>query len=217
VSISDAQRQPLAFANWEATVHHGVQDDLFDFSPQNRGYLAFLGRISPEKRPDRAVAMAVRAGRPLKMAAKVDRVDEAYFHEQIEALLEHPLVEFIGEIADDQKSEFLGGAEALLFPIDWPEPFGLVMIEAMACGTPVIAYDRGSVREVVEDGVTGFIVRSDDEAAAAIGRLGLLDRRAIRERFEARFSANTMARNYVSLYKRLSRRASALESFVAMP
>jgi len=203
VSISDDQRRPLPFANWAATVQHGVRAELYDFSPQPEGYLAFLGRISPEKRPDRAVAIATAAGRPLRIAAKVDRADQVYFDEKIEPLLHHPLVEFVGEIGDDRKSAFLGGAAALLFLIDWPEPFGLVMIEAMACGTPVIAYDCGSVREVVEDGVTGFIVRSQEEALAAVARLPGLDRRRIRARFEERFSAEAMARNYVALYERL--------------
>ncbi len=203
VSISDDQRRPLPFANWAATVHHGMPTSLYRFSPRSSGYLAFLGRISPEKRPDRAIAVATATGRPLRMAAKVDRADAVYFDEKIEPLLHNPLVSFLGEIGDDRKSEFLGGADALLFPIDWPEPFGLVMIEAMACGTPVIAWDCGSVREVVEDGVTGFIVASEAEAAEAVSRIGFLDRAAIRARFEARFSALTMARNYLELYERL--------------
>jgi glycosyltransferase involved in cell wall biosynthesis len=204
VSISDDQRKPLPFANWAATVHHGMPAELYRFSPRGQGYLAFLGRISPEKRPDRAISLAVRAGRPLRIAAKVDQVDQVYFDEKIEPLLHHPLVTFLGEIGDSQKSEFLGGAEALLFPIDWPEPFGLVMIEAMGCGTPVIAYDCGSVSEVVEDGLTGFIVSNEDEAAAAVARLPQLSRARVRERFEARFSAQTMARNYLGLYERLA-------------
>ena len=203
-SISTSQRRPLAHANWMATVHHGIPADLCRFSPQGQGYLAFLGRISPEKRPDRAVRIAQATGRPLKVAAKVDRADQAYFDEKIEPLLHDPVVEFVGEIGDAQKSDFLGGAEALLFPIDWPEPFGLVMIEAMACGTPVIAYDCGSVREVVEDGLTGFIVKNDEEAAAAVGRLAQLDRAAIRRRFEERFSSLAMARRYIDLYTRLT-------------
>jgi glycosyltransferase involved in cell wall biosynthesis len=204
VSISDSQRRPLPFANWLGTVHHGLHADLFQFSPKSRGYLAFLGRISPEKRPDRAVAIAVAANRPLRVAAKVDHVDRAYFEEHIEALFHHPLVEYVGEIGDAEKSEFLGGADGLLFPIDWPEPFGLVMIEAMACGTPVIAWDCGSVREVVEPGVTGFIVRSHAEAVAAARRLGELDRATIRARFEERFSARAMAERYLALYHQLT-------------
>jgi glycosyltransferase involved in cell wall biosynthesis len=202
VSISHDQRRPLPFANWAATVHHGVDQSLYRFSPRSRGYLAFLGRISPEKRPDRAIAIATRLGRRLRMAAKVDVADQTYFDEKIEPLMLNPLVEYIGEIGGEEKSEFLGGADALLFPIDWPEPFGLVMIEAMACGTPVIAYDCGSVREVVEDGLTGFIVRTDDEAAAAAARAHELDRAAVRRRFEERFSGLAMARRYLELYAR---------------
>ena len=205
VSISDDQRRPLAAANWAGTVHHGLPAELYRFTPEHRGYLAFLGRISPEKRPDRAIAIATRLGRTLRIAAKVDQADRVYFDEKIEPLLHSPLVDYIGEIGDDRKSAFLGGAEALLFPIDWPEPFGLVMIEAMACGTPVIAYDCGSVREVVEDGFTGFIVRDEVEAAAAVRRAGTLDRLAIRRRFEQRFSSHAMARRYLELYWRVRR------------
>ena len=203
VSISDDQRRPLPFANWAATVQHGMRSELYAFSARPDGYLAFLGRISPEKRPDRAIAIASAAGRMLKMAAKVDQADQLYFDDKIEPLLHNPLVRFIGEIGDDRKSAFLGGASALLFPIDWPEPFGLVMIEAMACGTPVIAYDCGSVPEIVEDGVTGFIVRDETEALRAVERLPQLDRRRIRARFEERFSAEAMARNYAALYEDL--------------
>ena len=209
VSISDDQRRPLPSANWAATVQHGVAADIYRFSPAGAGYLAFLGRISPEKRPDRAIAIAIATGRRLKIAAKVDAADRTYFEEQIEPLLDHPLIEFIGEIGDDRKADFLGGADALLFPIDWPEPFGLVMIEAMACGTPVIAYDCGSVPEVIEDGLTGFIVKTDAQAIAAVGRLPDLDRRAIRRRFEERFSATAMARRYIDLYERLAARSGA--------
>ena len=205
VSISDDQRRPLASASWAATVHHGMSTDLFHFSPRGEGYLAFLGRISPEKRPDRAVAIATLAGQQLRIAAKVDNADRAYFEEKIEPLFLNPLVEYVGEIGDAEKSDFLGGADALLFPIDWPEPFGLVMIEAMACGTPVVAWDCGSVPEVVEDGVTGFIVRSEAEAVRAIARARTLDRRAIRARFEERFSSVAMARRYVAIYERLQR------------
>ncbi|MDB5419750.1 MAG: glycosyl transferase group 1, partial [Phenylobacterium sp.] len=209
VSISNDQRKPLPFANWAGTVHHGLHADLYRFAPRSRGYLAFLGRISPEKRPDRAIAIATRLGRPLRIAAKVDPADRVYFDEKIEPLLHNPLVEYVGEIGDDRKSEFLGGAEALLFPIDWPEPFGLVMIEAMACGTPVIAYDCGSVREVVEDGLTGFIVRTEDEAVRAAARIEKLDRAAIRRRFEERFSGHAMARRYLDLYRRVTPAAAA--------
>lgn len=200
VSISDAQRRPLPFANWAATVHHGVSTGTYRFSPRSEGYLAFLGRISPEKRPDRAISIASAVGRPLRMAAKVDNADRAYFEERIAPLLDNPLVRFIGEIGDADKSAFLGGADALLFPIDWPEPFGLVMIEAMACGTPVIAWNCGSVPEVVEPGVTGFIVEDLDAAVAAVGRIGELRRTGVRARFETRFSALTMARHYAALY-----------------
>ena len=210
VSISHDQRTPLPFASWVATVHHGVDHGLYRFSPRAQGYLAFLGRISPEKRPDRAIAIASRLGRRLRIAAKVDAADRVYFDEKIEPLLHNPLVEFIGEIGDDRKSEFLGGAQALLFPIDWPEPFGLVMIEAMACGTPVVAYDCGSVREVVEDGLTGFIVRGEAEAAAAVERARTLDRVAIRRRFMERFSARAMAGRYLDVYDRLRRAAPAV-------
>jgi glycosyltransferase involved in cell wall biosynthesis len=200
VSISEAQRAPLPTANWAGTVHHGLALDAYAFSPKGAGYLAFLGRISPEKRPDRAIRIAQSTGRRLRIAAKVDRVDQVYFETEIEPMLEDPLVEFIGEIGDAAKSRFLGGADALLFPIDWPEPFGLVMIEAMACGTPVIAFDRGSAAEVVEPGVTGFIVKSEAEAAEAVAKAASLDRAVIRRRFEERFSARTMARQYVELY-----------------
>ncbi|RAK67863.1 glycosyltransferase family 4 protein [Phenylobacterium kunshanense] len=203
VSISDDQRRPLPFANWAATVHHGLPTDLYGYSAAGQGYLAFLGRISPEKRPDRAIAIAKAVGRPLRIAAKVDNADRAYFEDRIAPLLDHPLVRYIGEIGDVEKSVFLGGADALLFPIDWPEPFGLVMIEAMACGTPVIAWDNGSASEVVEHGLTGFLVRSEAEACAAVERLPELDRAAIRARFEERFSALAMARRYLEIYDRL--------------
>jgi glycosyltransferase involved in cell wall biosynthesis len=204
VSISQSQRRPLPDANWAATVHHGVQTSLYRFHPRPAGYLAFLGRISPEKRPDRAIALAKRLRRPLRIAAKIDRVDQPYFEEVIAPLLDDPLIEFVGEIGDEEKSDFLGGAEALLFPIDWPEPFGLVLIEAMACGTPVIAYAMGSVPEIVEPGVTGFVVRDDDQAAEALAQLPTLDRATVRRRFETRFSATAMARNYLDLYRRLA-------------
>lgn len=212
VSISDDQRRPLSFANWAATVHHGVSTDLYRFSPKSSGYLAFLGRISPEKRPDRAISIAISAGRELRVAAKVDNADRVYFESHIQSLMAHPLVTYVGEIGDAEKSAFLGGADALLFPIDWPEPFGLVMIEAMACGTPVIAWDNGSVSEVIEDGLTGFIVRSEAEACAAVARLPELDRAAIRARFEERFSAFAMARRYLDIYARLSQEDSLTEA-----
>ena len=202
VSISDHQRRPLRFANWAGTVHHGMPPSLYRFSPAASGnYLAFLGRISPEKRPDRAIAIAKAAGLPLRIAAKVDAADRAYFRE-IEPLLDDPQIEFIGEINDEEKSDFLGNAIALLFPIDWPEPFGLVMIEAMACGTPVVAWPCGAVPEIIDDGVTGRIVDSLPAAIAAVSEVAAYDRMRIREVFERRFSAQAMARNYISLYQR---------------
>ena len=205
VSISDSQRLPLADANWAATVHHGLAEELFHPTPAPTGdYLAFLGRISPEKRPDRAIEIARRSGRRLRIAAKVDDADRIYFKEAIEPLLSDPLVEFIGEIGDDAKSEFLGNAAGLVFPIDWPEPFGLVMIEAMACGTPVIAWGCGSVPEVIDHGLSGFIVRSMDEAVAAVGQLPELDRGKIRRSFERRFSSRVMAQGYIRTYKTLA-------------
>lgn len=207
VSISDHQRRPLRFANWAGTVHHGLPETLYPFVAAPRGdYLAFLGRISPEKRPDRAIAIARRAGLRLKMAAKVDIADRAYYHDEIKPLLrDNPDVEFIGEIGDREKPAFLGNAAALLFPIDWPEPFGLVMIEAMACGTPVIAWNCGSVPEVVDDGVTGRVVASEDDAVSAVREVIGYDRRRIRETFERRFSARVMAAGYETLYRRLRR------------
>ncbi len=207
ISISTAQRRPLALANWLATVHHGLPRDLLDFSPRHQGYLAFVGRVSPEKRPDRAIEIARRAGMPLRIAAKVDAVDATYFREVVEPLLPGGDVEFLGEIDDAGKNDLLGGAAALLFPIDWPEPFGLVMIEAMACGTPVIAWHAGSVPEVVDDGVTGSIVRTIDEAVAAVRRLDALDRARVRAVFERRFSVTTMSNRYLDLYARVGRLA----------
>ncbi len=206
VSISNDQRGPLPEAHWAGTVYHGLPLDLHRFRPStDQGYLAFLGRISPEKRPDRAIEIARRAGLPLKIAAKVDNADRAYFEAQIKPLLADPLVEFVGEIGDADKSEFLGNARALLFPIDWPEPFGLVVIESMACGTPVIAFARGSVPEVVEESVTGFIVQDIEEAVRAVGRLPELDRRQVRRRFEQRFSVTRMAGDYLELYRQVAR------------
>jgi len=206
VSISDAQRQPLPWANWQATIYHGLPKDLFTFQPNQGDYLAFLGRVSPEKRVDRAIEIAKRVSMPLKIAAKVDRADRRYCKRDIEPQLTQCHVEWVGEISDQQKNQFLGNAYALLFPIDWPEPFGLVMIEAMACGTPVIAYDRGSVPEVMEDGVTGFIVRETHEAADAVGRVRNLSRARCREVFERRFTVGRMANDYINLYERMLRR-----------
>jgi len=204
VSISDDQRAPMPPVRWLGTVHHGLPPGLCRFTAEPAsGYLAFLGRISPEKRPDRAIEIARRAGMPLKIFAKVDRADKRYFQEQIKPLLDDPLVEFVGEIGDAEKSRALGDATALLFPIDWPEPFGLVMIEALACGTPVIAFRRGSVPEVLEHGRTGFIVDSVEEAVDAARDAHRLDRGAIRRRFEQRFTAERMARDYTALYNQL--------------
>ena len=210
VSISDSQRQFLPFANWAGTVYHGMPESLYVFEPKPRGYLAFLGRMSPEKGPERAIAIAKKVGMPLKMAAKVDAADRTYFETEIRPLLDHPLIDYIGEIGDSEKSAFLGGAEALLFPIEWPEPFGLVMIEAMGCGTPVIGYDYGSAPEVIDDGVTGFVVAGEDEAVRAIAAARKLDRREVRRRFDRRFSATAMARGYLDLYAdRLARQPYA--------
>jgi glycosyltransferase involved in cell wall biosynthesis len=201
VSISNAQRAPVPWANWCSTVYHGLPTNLYAAGCGDGGYLAFIGRICPEKRLDRAIEIARRAGLPLTIVAKVDRADRSYYKTRIEPLLRDPLVEFIGEIGDSDKGAFLGDAMALLFPIDWPEPFGLVLIEAMANGTPVIAFGRGSVPEIIDHGVTGFIVDSVDEAVAAIPLTKALDRGAIRRRFEERFSVERMARDYVMLYR----------------
>jgi glycosyltransferase involved in cell wall biosynthesis len=203
VSISRSQRQPLPQANWIATVHHGLPLDLYDFHPQPQDYFAFLGRMSPEKRVDRAIEIAVACGVPLRIGAKVDAADRCYFNTQIRPLLNHPLVDYRGEIDECDKNEFIGNARALLFPIDWPEPFGLVVIEAMAAGTPVIAYACGSVPEVLEDGVTGFIVNDQHQAVAAAQRIGSIDRRRCRQAFEQRFTATTMAGRYLDVYRRL--------------
>ena len=201
VSISDAQRRPLPDAHWVGTVHHGLPVEQLVAGPGNGGYLAFIGRVSPEKRVDRAIAIAQAAGLQLRIAAKVDAADHRYFETQVASLLTRQDVVFIGEVGNAGKNALLGNALALLFPIDWPEPFGLVMIEAMACGTPVIAWDCGSVPEVIEEGVTGFIVRSEAEAVAAIGRVRELSRPRIRAAFEERFSSHAMARRYIALYE----------------
>jgi glycosyltransferase involved in cell wall biosynthesis len=203
ISISDAQRAPLPDAGWIATVHHGLPPNPFSFHPEPGHYLAFLGRISPEKRVDRAIAIATACGYPLRIAAKVDPADHEYFERDIRPLLDNPLVEFIGEIGEHQKSAFLGGATALLFPIDWPEPFGLVMIEALACGLPIVAFAGGSVREIIEDGVTGFVVDNLDDAVEAVRRIDDLDRRDCRLAFERRFTVARMATQYVDVYRRL--------------
>ena len=203
VSISESQRRPLSWANWKANVYHGLPETLYRFRPQPGKYLAFLGRLSPEKRPDRAIEIACRAGMPIKIAAKVDAVDRDYFEAHIRPLLKRQGVEYIGEIGESDKDSFLGEAYALLFPIDWPEPFGLVMIEAMACGTPVVAYACGAVPEVIENDVTGYVVDNLDDAVAAVERIAALDRSTCRARFEQRFSAQRMANNYVDVYRRL--------------
>jgi glycosyltransferase involved in cell wall biosynthesis len=204
VSISHDQRRPMPSASWARTVYHGLPLDQPRFNPAAGGdYLAFLGRLSPEKRPDRAIAIARRSGLRIKLAAKVDRADRDYFDVHIKHLLDESGVEFVGEIGETEKSEFLGNARALLFPIEWPEPFGIVMIEAMACGTPVIAYPRGSVPEVLEDGVTGFMVETVEQAVEAVRRLPGLDRREIRRCFEQRFSVTQMANHYLEIYSSL--------------
>jgi glycosyltransferase involved in cell wall biosynthesis len=206
VSISNAQRAPLSSANWYGTVAHGLPPDLYNLGRGEGGYLAFIGRISPEKGPESAIEIARRAGLPLVIAAKVDKVDRDYYKARVEPLLDDPLIEFIGEVDDSEKGALLGDAMALLFPIDWPEPFGLVMIEAMAAGTPVIAFRRGAVSEIVEDGVTGFVVDSIDAAVAAIPAAQRLDRRMIRRRFDERFQVERMTREYVDLYSEVLRR-----------
>lgn len=206
VSISDAQRAPIPHANWLATVWHGLAPDLYHPpATAKQSYLAFLGRVSPEKRADMAIRLAKRMGIPLKIAAKVDRADADYFDEVIRPLLDDPLIEFIGEIGDADKPRFLGDALALLFPIQWPEPFGLVMIESMACGTPIVAWNCGSVPEVLDDGLSGFIVDSEDEAAQAIERCVHLNRQRVRAVFDRRFTAKAMAESYVHVYEKLLR------------
>jgi glycosyltransferase involved in cell wall biosynthesis len=203
VSISESQREPLPFANWIGTVHHGLPRDLYRFQREAGEYLAFIGRIAPEKRVDRAIEIAKRVGLPLKIAAKVDDVDREYYESLIKPLLDDPRIEYLGEIGEGEKDEFLGGALALLFPIDWPEPFGLVMVEAMACGTPVIAFHGGSVPEIIDEGLTGFIVDDLDDAVAAVERVGDLSRQHCRDVFEQRFTATRMAYDYLELYSAL--------------
>lgn len=203
VSISDAQRAPLPHANWMGTVHHGLPEDLYKFQQGDGEYLAFLGRISEVKCPDHAIEIAKRTGIPLKIAAKVDPADRAYFEQQIEPLLDHPLIEFIGEITDAEKQEFLANALALVAPHDWPEPFGLVFIEALACGTPVLAYNRGSVPEIIDHGKTGFICNNLDEMAEAVPKVAHLSQVACREAFEEYFTAERMTKDYVYLYEKM--------------
>ena len=205
VSISDNQREPMpANANWLSTIHHGLPAQNCPYYPEAKGgYLAFLGRISPEKRPDRAIEMAIRSGTPIKIAAKVDKADQDYWDETIEPMIHHPLVEYIGEINEEQKKDFLGNALALAFPIDWPEPFGLVMIEAMSAGTPVIAFRNGSVPEVIADGVSGVLCDTMDDAVEAVHRVKAMSREGVRRHFEGRFTAEVMVRKYVAAYEQL--------------
>src|SRR6266478_3783849 len=204
ISISNAQRRPVPQARWVRTVHHGLPENLLGPRPVKPSYLAFLGRIAPEKRVDRAIRIAARCEIPLKIAAKVDRVDIDYFETEIRPLLSLPFIEYIGEISDHEKSEFLSGAIGLIMPINWPEPFGLVMIEALACGTPVIAFNRGSVPEIIEDGLTGFVVEDETSAIGAVSRLSQLNRHAIRKQFEKRFTARRMALDYLAAYRSLT-------------
>jgi glycosyltransferase involved in cell wall biosynthesis len=203
ISISNAQREPLPEANYVDTIYHGLPTGLLREGPGDKAYLAFIGRISPEKGPDAAIRIAGAAGMKIKIAAKIDNADRAYFEANIKHLFDLPHVEYIGEINDDRKSEFLGNAAGLLFPIAWCEPFGLAMIEAMACGTPVIAMRNGSVPEVVDEGVSGFIVESEEHAVAAVKMLSTLDRGLVRRTFERRFSARRMAEDYVDIFKEL--------------
>lgn len=205
ISISNAQRHPMPQAKWLTTVYHGLPQALYVPQPVEQKYLAFLGRISPEKRVDTAIRIAAHCGLPIRIAAKIDAADREYFEREIKPLFELPHVEYIGEIADEQKAEFLSGAHALLFPVDWPEPFGLVMIEAMACGTPVIAFNRGSVSEVVDEGISGFVVEDEISAVAAVNRLHAVPRHGVRKRFEERFTSHLMAKQYVDAYQTVIR------------
>jgi glycosyltransferase involved in cell wall biosynthesis len=204
VSISNDQRRPYPAQNWCATIYHGLPLQLQPFRATPEDYVAFVGRISPEKRLDRAIEIARRAGLELRVAAKIDAADVEYFEREIKHLMNQPHVRFLGEVGEDEKAALLGGARALLFPIDWPEPFGLVMIEAMACGTPTIAWRNGSIPEVIEHGGTGFLVDCIEQAVAAVDRLDALDPAHIRSRFEWRFSVERMARDYISIYRRLT-------------
>jgi len=216
ISISNAQRRPVPQAGWIRTIYHGVPADLLRPRPVTPSYLAFLGRVAPEKGIDQAIKIAGRAGLPIKIAAKIDKADIEYFETEIRSLFDLPHVEYIGEIADKDKSDFLSGAIGLLMPINWPEPFGLSMIEAMACGTPVVAYNRGSVPEVVEDGVTGFVVEDELSATDAVRRLSQLSRAAVRARFEQRFTARVMAKEYLAAYRSLMSGAAARPRLVAV-
>lgn len=204
VSISESQRRPLPWSNWVGTVHHGLPD-LYRPHYEPGRYLAYLGRIAPEKRPDHAITLAKRVGIPLKMAAKVDPADEAYFRAEIEPMMRHPLIEYLGEITDEEKDEFIGNAIALVCPYDWPEPFGIVLIEALACATPVLAYRRGSIPEIIESGVTGFISETLEEMISSVNDLGTIDRRACRESFDRRFTAERMVGDYLKVYEEVVR------------
>src|SRR5579859_7446227 len=208
ISISNAQRRPVPQANWISTIYHGLPESLLTPRSVAPSYLAVLGRIAPEKGVDRAIRIAIRCGIPLKIAAKVDRADQEYYDVIIKPMIDHPLIEYIGEIGDPEKSDFLSGAMGLLVPIDWPEPFGLVMIEAMACGTPVIAYNRGSVTEIIDEGLTGFIVEDEMSAVSAVGRLSQLNRGTIRQQFEKRFTSRRMALDYLAVYRSLMQAAA---------
>jgi glycosyltransferase involved in cell wall biosynthesis len=204
VSISNAQRKPLPGANWAGTVYHGIPKNLYSLHDRPGSYLAFLGRISPEKCPDHAIEVAKRVGMPLRIAAKVDPADNAYFKQKIEGLLNHPLIEYVGEINDAEKNDFLGEAAALLCPYDWPEPFGLVLIEALACGTPVLAYRQGSIPEIIDHGITGYICDNVGEMAQAVAGIPLIDRKQCRAVFEKRFTVERMAKDYLNLYESLA-------------
>jgi len=205
VSISDAQRKALSWINWHGTVHHGMPEDIFAPCLESGKYLAFLGRISPEKGVDRAIEIALRAEMPLKIAAKVDRADKEYFEHYIKPLLESELVEFIGEISDLEKNEFLGRAAAFVFPINWSEPFGIVLIESLACGLPVIAYSLGSVPEIIDDQVSGFLVNNVEEAVQAVANISRINRKDCRRAFERRFTSQRMANDYLSIYQRIAK------------
>ncbi|HEX5424526.1 MAG TPA: glycosyltransferase family 4 protein [Candidatus Acidoferrales bacterium] len=217
ISISMAQRRPLPFANWVGNVYHGLPADSMQFHAAPGKYLAFLGRFSPEKRPDRAIEIAKRSGMPLKIAAKVDRADREYFESKIKPLLDCPLVEYVGEISDREKSDFLGNAFASLFPIDWPEPFGINMIEAMACGTPTIAFPGGSVPEIMRDGVTGFVVNSVEEAVESLDRVRQISRKACRREFERRFTAPRMTSEYLAIYEAFVQPEPMFEQKLKLP
>lgn len=212
ISISNDQRAPLPGARWSGTVYNGLPEQMYDFQPCGGDYLAFLGRISPEKGPEDAIRIALRAGLPLRMAAKIDAADRDYFEQRVRPLLREPSIEFLGEIDDRGKNELLGGARALLFPVDWPEPFGLAMVEALACGTPVIAYRRGSVPEIMVDGRTGYIVENQAEAVDALDRIECIDRHACRRHFEDNFSVRRMATGYLDVYRRLIEGSAADDS-----